>query len=211
MKHLISVLVCVIGSVVVSADEMNNEAPKRMEPPVGLKHPNAYPPGPEREAARKRLAEWTQHLEAKIQARRKAQKDQEEKDRLADPNEGPFLRELAKVTDTNGTVHVGRMPEWAQQRAHAMVTNPKAAKQWGPSKEFVEIVGQRRAEELVEILQVVQDSALVARRPAGRQLTLEQRVKLFRHQMRPSIQITDEQIRKLLSVEPIWSLWSQGQ
>lgn len=212
MKTTMLVLVCAVASILVIYGSMDRNSPRNSAPPIGLKHPEAYPPGPAREAARKRLEEWRGEKIAEFEARMQSRRGQERQALLESPEHGPYLREVTKVTDADGTVQVARMPAWAQQRYDDEAQRAEAlAKRWGPGKKFVEIVGERSMADQREILAAVQEVIVTsAFSPDGRRATPENKAKAIRGSLRPGIEITDDQILRLLRVDPPESLWSKA-
>lgn len=214
MKKIGLSLVCVFVAGVVAWADMDKESAKMPAPPLRVKHPSAYPPGPEREAARQRLEEWRLHNIAQWEARIQARHEAELKAKLENPEHGPYFREVEKATDANGTVHLWRMPEWARQRAITEARRSEALGKMGrvPSEKFLAIVGDRPDAEQREILSAVVASSVERARAPGRAVVkVEDRIKAIRCAIRPGIIVTDEQVVQLLSVTPIELLWKKSE
>ena len=174
--------------------------------PVGLVRPGMLPPGPEREAMQARLDAFVAERRAWIESMRQARDSVEA---VADPERQRYSRALAQARTPAGEIDLWKLPAWARQKLIESAENERRDSEGrGPSRVLKEIAGERSDGELSSIYQEVNEVAWLHRNGAPGYKDWDRVAGAIVARLRQrSIEISVDQVKRLLTVEPIGSLW----
>jgi hypothetical protein len=205
--------------VKLTPDEIDLARSLHAGPPWG--NPGKHPPGPERELVERKMALWTEErlkavrelrdrrspVPAEVQARRQVWKNATRIDKEV-PGSGKTP--VPYVMDED-LPPADRKRHYQDLLRYQQIEQENKAKE-GPSREFLAIMGERSIDELRAVYNLLRESAIDA--PPAVQAsgfgTKEHKVAFLREELsQMGYQMTDDQIRKLIDVKPVHSLWTK--